>query len=122
MSIVSITEETRLVVEHYLEKQQKRIQKRKAKMEEEITLGLRPARKIPEKKEKKILVKPIKPRKNDLHKVKTYIVHLKKIAWNLEHRQSMSGSDIFIEDKDQHHINSVINLLNSALQDLKLIK
>lgn len=109
MAGIHVTEETKLVVEHYLQKQHERIRKRREKQGLPLTTK---AEKKPAK------VKPEIQKKNDLTKVTRKVLKLAKITADID----TGGFRNYIVDNDQHHVDSVVAILKEAIKELNKIR
>jgi hypothetical protein len=109
MAGIQVTEETKMVVEHYLQKQHARIRKRKEK--KGLPLSTKTENKV-------VKEKPVIKKKNDLTKVTRHVLKLAKVISDLD----AQGFRKYIVDKDQHRIDAVIDKLKEAIGEFKKIK
>lgn len=106
---IIVTEETRLVTEHYLRKQHARIEKRKAKKE---------LKQLQENKKEEIKRKPIKL----ANPYKEHIAALEKLETLILGRRTSNGQAIAVDEDDEKRIEAAGRYVETAIELLKTLK
>jgi|GEM_PF-4047682 len=108
---INITDETRLIIENYLMKQQAKKQKKESKKKPrpERTLKLKFATALPADA-------------SDVIKLSKYINQLEKLSNSLSRNQTTGGLPMHIAAHDEAHIDKALEHISEAVRVLKLIR